>query len=68
MAVFTTSALILLAGGTIASTAVYYGSDADEEFDKKVGNNRIKNQTLFGSEKVAAMPYLAMKIMQMLEV
>ena len=32
----------------------YYSSDVDEEFDNRVGNNRIKNQTLFGTEKVEA--------------
>ena len=45
MAIFTTAALILLAGGAIASGA-YYGSDADEEFDAKVKNKKINNNKL----------------------
>ena len=53
MALFTTAAVVTLVGGTIAAVK-YYSSDADEEFDNRVGNNRIKNQTLFGTEKVEA--------------
>ena len=41
MAVFTTSAKIK----RWYKSAVIYGSDADEEFDKKVGNNRIKSNS-----------------------
>ena len=53
MAFFTTAAVVTLVGGTIAAVK-YYSSDADEEFDNRVGNKRIKNQTLFGTEKVEA--------------
>ena len=52
MALFTT-AVVTLVGGTMAAVK-YYSSDGDEEFDNRVGNNRIKNQTLFGTEKVEA--------------